>query len=367
MTDPAAAPILVVDDDASNRLLLKTFLGAAGHAVVEAASGEEALAAVARQRVALVLLDVMLPGVSGFEVCQQLKRDPATQGIPVIMVTALGDAESRTRAFESDADEFLAKPVFRPELVARVRSILHLRSAQAAKEAAVLALETEKRGRLQKLFERYMSKAVAEHLLRLPEAERDALLNHQRRVECTVMFTDMRNFTALSESLPPDRVVGILNEHFNSLTDIAYSHGGTIFNMTGDGLLVGFGVPIPHPAPSLAAVTAALEMQHEFGALRDEVQRRHGIGIGLGIGISSGPVIMGNVGSDQFLSFTIIGDTVNVAARVQALAEAGTVLVTEAVHAAIPELLGGLDCHRLGSVALKGKAGNQVLHRLLAA
>lgn len=367
MSEASAAPILVVEDDTSNRLLLTTFLRAAGHAVVEATSGEQALEVVRQQRVALVLLDVMLPGVSGFEVCQRLKQDPATSDIPVIMVTALGDAESRTRAFESDADEFLAKPVFRPELLARIRSILHLRREQAAKEAAVRALEAEKHGRLVAMFERYMSKAVAQHLLRLPESERDALLNHQRRVDCTVMFTDLRNFTALSESLPPDRVVGILNAHFNSLTDIAHDHGGTIFNMTGDGLLIGFGVPIPQAEPSLAAVSAALEMQREFGALRDDVQRRHGIAIGLGIGISSGPVIMGNVGSDKFLSFTIIGDTVNVAARVQALAEAGTVLMTEDVYAAVPDLLTGLDCRALTGVSLKGKHGNQVLHRLLAA
>jgi class 3 adenylate cyclase len=363
---PAPPPVLVVDDDPGNRALLRTFLGAAGHPVVEAATGEEALQRVERTPVGLVLLDVMLPGLSGFEVCQKLKHDPRTAATPVIMVTALGDTASRTRAFESDADEFLTKPVFRPELLARVRSILHLRQMQADKEAAVLALEAEKRGRLLALFERYMSKAVAEHLLRLPESERAALLQHQRRADCTVMFTDVRGFTALADALPPDQVVAILNEHFNSITQIAYRHDGTIFNMTGDGLLIGFGLPMPVAAPSRAALAAALEMHQDFAQVRATVRRRHGKEIGLGIGLSHGPVIMGNVGSDQFLSFTIIGDTVNVAARVLALADAGTIVMTEAVFQAAPDVAAGRSCRTLEGVALKGKMGNTVLHCLQA-
>lgn len=359
------APILVVDDDPDNRVLIARYLTSAGHRVLQADSGEQALALAAREPLALVLLDVMLPGLSGFEVCQRLKRDVQTSGVPVIMVTALGDPESRTRAFESDADEFIAKPVFRPELLARVRAILHARQMRLDKEAALLALETEKRDRLQALFERYMSKTVAEHLLQLPDEERAALLSHQRRVECAVMFTDMRGFTAMADALAPDEVVGILNEHFNSLTEIAHAHGGTIFNMTGDGLLIGFGVPIAQDEPCRAALDAARAMQHAFGPLGTQVRSRHGLEIGLGIGVNYGPVIMGNVGSDTFLSFTIIGDTVNVAARVQALAEPGSTVVTEAVRRAVPDLAGH-DCRVLEGVTLKGKARDQVFYSLAA-
>jgi class 3 adenylate cyclase len=357
----ASPPILVVDDDADNRNLLKVYLAAEGHEVVEADSGEKALEFISGQPVALVLLDVMLPGLSGFDVCRRIKRDPNTASTPVLMVTALGDTESRTKAFDSDADEYIAKPVFRRELIARVRALLRLRRVQLDKEAAQLALEAEKRDRLQTLFERYMSKTVAEHLLQLPDSQRNALLQHQQRVDCAVMFTDVRGFTAMSEALSPAEVVGMLNEHFTSLTEIAHRHRGTIFNMNGDGLLIGFGVPIPEAEPCRSALSAALEMQQAFRALSESIWKRRQIRIGLGIGINYGPVIMGNVGSERFVAFTIIGDTVNVAARIQALAEPGAVMITQRVHDAVPDLA---ERSRAERVVLKGKTQDQVLFRL---
>jgi adenylate cyclase len=327
-------PILVVDDDLDNRNLLKVYLEAEGHDVAEADTGEKALDFIRSQPVALVLLDVMLPGLSGFDVCRRIKRDPQTAATPVLMVTALGDTDSRAKAFDSDADEFIAKPVFRRELIARTRAMLRLKRMQLDKDS----LESDKRQRLQTLFERYLSKSVAEHLLTLPDAERDALLQHQSRVNCAVMFTDIRGFTPMAEALPPHEVVRILNEHFNSLTQIAQRHKGTIFNMNGDGLLIGFGVPVPEAEPCRSAVNAALEMQREFAALGETTEKRHGIRIGLGIGISYGPVIMGNVGSDQFVAFTIIGDTVNVAARLQNVGAPGSIAATQRVRDAVPDL-----------------------------
>lgn len=171
-----SSPILVVDDDADHRVLLTTYLSAEGYSVAEADSGEGALEFIARQPVALVLLDVMLPGLSGFDVCRRLKRDPKTAAVPVVMVTALGDSTSRARAFDSDADEFIAKPVFRLELLARVRAILRLRRTQLDKESAMRELDSRQRGDLREVLARYLPADEVERLLRLPDAERDALL-----------------------------------------------------------------------------------------------------------------------------------------------------------------------------------------------
>lgn len=181
-----STPILVVDDDADHRALLATYLAADGYTAAEADNGEAALEFIARQPVSLVLLDVMLPGLSGFDVCRRIKRDPKSAGVAVVMVTALGDTESRTKAFNSDADEYIAKPVFRLELLARVRAIMRLRRTQLDKDAALQALEAaQKRDALREVLERYLEAEAVERLLQLPGPERDGALRRALELAAT--------------------------------------------------------------------------------------------------------------------------------------------------------------------------------------
>lgn len=181
MTAAIASSILVVDDDPDQRSLLVTYLASEGYSVAEAQSGEQALERIGREPISLVLLDVVLPGQSGFDVCRRLKHDPRTAPIPVLMVTAHGDPISRAQAFDSDADEFIAKPVFRLELIARVRALLRLQRTQLDKDAALQALEQKQQGRLREWLERCLPPADVERVVRLPAADRDAWLKRALR------------------------------------------------------------------------------------------------------------------------------------------------------------------------------------------
>lgn len=358
--------ILLVDDSEDSRALLSAYLQASGYECLHADSGEAGLRQAQRLHPDLILLDVLLPNRDGYDICQALKRQPDTHGIPVILVTSLEDSASRIRGFEADADEFLSKPVHRDELLARVASMLRLRRATQVAETARLALEAEKLDRVKSLFGRYMSPPAVERVLTLSENERESLLSHVERVDCAIMFTDIRGFTALAEALPPEEVVAVLNRHFEAQTTIAHAHGATIFNTMGDGLLAGFGAPLPHPEACAAAVRAALDMQAAFESTSTAVLAAHGIRIGLGIGIHYGPVIVGNVGSESFLSYTVIGDTVNVAARVTGQAPAGATLLTGAAWATAQSQLPGLRGRALPPVRLKGKTQDVVLHQLIS-
>lgn len=176
------------------------------------------------------------------------------------------------------------------------------------------------------------------------------------RVRSAVMFVDMRGFTSISERLTPAEVVPLLNEYFAMLTDTTLSHGGTVLNMAGDGLMVCFGVPCEQADASERAVDTAREMLERFATMAQDWKLRHGIETGLGIGINVGEVIAGNVGSDSYKSYTIIGDTVNVAARLSQRARAGEALFSGAVKRSLEETGHDLPALELPALQLRGRA-----------
>lgn len=371
--------VLVVDDQEDNRLLLQHYLESAGHPTRVAASGEEALRLIASEPPALVLLDVVMPGLDGFHVCTELKAHPDTALIPVVLVTALDGRGDRIAGIEAGADEFLSKPVNREELLARVGSLLRLQATREQLERVRLDAEAVKRQRLRGTFERYMSPKLVDEILREPDRTGDLLTDRRQRVDATILFADLRGFTRLSEQCRPETVVTLLNEYFTELTRVAFRYDGTIFNMAGDSLLVGFGVPLAQPDAVIRALCTARAMQDEFARLRQSWRQRHGVQVSLGIGINSGDVIAGNVGSPTFMSYTVIGDTVNTASRITALARAGEVKVSTGVRAAaraacpelefrpeseIPLLKGKSACQMVYSLVLPGDP--EPLHRALA-
>jgi class 3 adenylate cyclase len=204
-----------------------------------------------------------------------------------------------------------------------------VRAGALRRKTAAVQLEAEIRRReeaLRQTFRRYVSPKVADKILEDAQLRDTLLSTDDVRAHAVVLFADLRGFTSISEQLEPHDVVPLLNEYFSLLTEITFRHDGTVFHMAGDCLMLGFGVPLEQPDSPQRAVHAAREMLSGFGALAESWKRRYQIEAGLGIGINEGDVVAGNIGSSAYMSYTIIGDTVNIAARLCQRARAGEML-----------------------------------------
>lgn len=358
----AAAPVgvafrvLVVDDDPDMVGYLGRLLETEDMAVESAADGESALRQVEAGPPDLVLLDVMMPGASGFDVCRRLKSDEATALIPVVLVTSLEDSESRVRGIEAGADDFLSKPVKREELIARVKTLRRLHETRKELESRRLAAEVQRKEAIRKAFSRYISPRLADRIVDAAGEQGDLFQGRAQRTSVVALFADLRGFTRLTEQNEVGSVVSMLNEYFAVLTDAAYQHDGTIFNMAGDSLLVGFNVPFPQPDAAERAWRTALEMVGRFAPVAVAWHDRHGLDLGVGVGICAGEAIIGNVGSEHYASYTIIGNPVNTAARLMQMAAAGEVLVCGPLFERIRHLLSGHRVDGRGDVALRGRS-----------
>jgi adenylate cyclase len=353
---PTAYRVLVVDDDPDMVAFLGRLLRGEGMVVETAADGDDALAQLSATPPDLVLLDVMMPGTSGFDVCRALKGNEATALIPVVLVTSLEDSESRVRGIEAGADDFLSKPIKREELIARVKTLRRLHETRKELESRRLAAEVQRKDAIRKAFSRYISPRLADRIADAAGEQGDPFQGRAQRTNLVALFADLRGFTRLTEQNEVGAVVGMLNEYFGVLTEAAYQHDGTIFNMAGDSLLVGFNVPFPQPDAAERAWRTALEMVSRFAPVAAAWRRRHGLALGVGIGICTGEAIIGNVGSEHYANYTIIGNPVNTAARLMEMAVAGEVLVCGPVYERIRHLLSGYRVGERGDVTLRGRS-----------
>ena len=323
----SAFRVLVVDDDPDMQRLLALMIKTEGMQADSADDGDAALArAGAAPAPDLILLDVMLPGIDGFTVCERLKRDPATAMIPIVLITALEDRASRVRGIRAGADDFLSKPVQREELLARVQTLRRLHETRRELEERRLAAEVSRKDALRKAFARYISPRLIERIMADLAEGGTPFEPAPQRVDVVVLFADLRGFTRLTERTQVHGVVSLLNEYFAVMTEAAYRHDGTIFSMAGDNLLVGFNVPFAQPDAAALAWRAAHDMA---ASARPVLERWAGRGMptGVGFGVASGDAILGNVGSPHYMNYTIIGDAVNVAARLVELAQPGELLL----------------------------------------
>ena len=347
--------ILVVDDNIQNVELLEAYLSTAGYEVLKAYDGEEALKAVEQENPHLILLDVMMPKLNGYQVCRILKEKETTRFTPIIMITALKEIEDKIKGIEAGADDFLSKPFNKLELLTRVKSLLRLRHLRDELDRK----KEEEKERMKQIFKTYLSDEIANLVLSNPE--KFFRLGGEKRT-VTVIFADLRGFTKLAERHPVEVVFKILNQFFQEMTQVIFHYRGTLDKFIGDAIMAYFGAPMSYPDDVIRSIKTAMEMQKVFTKLKEQWKQSGLIDLGLGIGLSTGEVIFGNVGTKRVMNYTIIGDTVNVAQRLEEMASTGQILISDSTYQVVKDQVIVRD---LPPLNLKGRKESLVPHLLV--
>lgn len=327
LTHPSGSRVLVVDDTAENLQVVSTILRAAQYAVSVARSGQQGLDIAQRTPPDLILLDLVMPGMDGFEACRQLKANAALREIPVIFLTASHEKDDVVKGFELGAVDYVTKPFNAAELLSRVQTHVQLRAAR-------LKLST-----LARQLARYLSPQVHEMIF---SGEREVRRETRRR-PLTVFFSDIVGFTTRTEAMGDAELATWLNDYLDEMAQVAQRHGGTLDKFIGDAVMVFFGDPGTSGVEEDARRCLRMACDMLAAARRRTTEIR--------IGIHSGECVVGNFGSEEQVNYTIIGTVVNVAARLQSASQPGRILLSDATR----NLLGpAIACELHGPVNLRG-------------
>ena len=305
--------VLIVDDEEPNRVLLRDVLEAHGYQIAEAENGEQALDIIAGRSPDVILLDVMMPKMDGFEVCRRLKRAGRTPPIPILMVTALSERKERLMGIAAGANDFLTKPVDLQDVTLRVGNAVY-----AKRLCDQLRAERE---RSDQLLRNILPNRIAD---RMKKGETNIADHHP---DVTVLLADLVGFTTLSAHIAPEQVVYLLNEIFSAFDGLAEKHSLEKIKTIGDAYMVVGGISPARPDHADAIAELALDMKAEI----EQLNRQYNTSIHIRIGISTGPVIAGVIGRKKF-AYDLWGDTVNLACRLESMGEAGTIQVSEVTY-----------------------------------
>lgn len=328
----APARLLIVDDNRVNRLLLSRSVELLGYHATVAENGRVAMALLRESPFDLLLLDIEMPEMDGFEVLEAIKADAQLSDMPVIVTSSVEGVENIVRCIELGAEDYLSKPVNQVLLKARLNSSIEKKRLRDEQKV---------------LLQRFATSEVAEDL------RESGFSLGGSRVEASILFCDIRGFTAISEAQSPEETIELLNVYYTLMFEAIDSHGGIVSLMVGDGLMALFGTPKPLEEPARSAVASArdmLEMIEHFNVERRAVSKPE---LRMGIGIATGEVVAGYAGTDQRATYTCIGDKVNLAARLEAHTKhAGcSILVDRTTRVALG---GGIVSEPLGPVRFKG-------------
>ena len=323
--ETSGGPLLVVDDNEMNRDMLSRRLSSRKYRVEVAEDGAQALEMVAARRFDLVLLDVMMPGISGLDVLKTLRETYSMADLPVIMATAKDQSEDIVEALKLGANDYVTKPLDFPVVLARVQTQLTLKRQKD--EIQRLAEHLEVRNRfIRNTFGRYLSDEVVESLLETPAGLQ---LGGEKKT-VTIMMSDLRAFTSVSERLGAEQVVRMLNRYLGEMTDIIMRHQGTIDEFIGDAILTIFGAPMSRGDDARRAVACAASMQLAMDRVNAENQAEGLPRLEMGIAIHTGEVVVGNIGSHRRTKYGIVGPPVNLTGRIESYTVGGQVLLSEA-------------------------------------
>jgi class 3 adenylate cyclase len=349
---PEGGTLLVVDDNEDNRYTLTNRLKRQGYTdVVTANDGRQALELLRARSFDLVLLDIMMPELNGYQVLEQLKKDDRLRHVPVIMISAVDELDSVVRCIELGAEDYLQKP-FNPTLLrARIGACLEKKRLRdelvewnktLERRVEEKVAEVERLGRLKRFFSPQLAELI------VAGGADDPLKSHRRDV--TVVFLDLRGFTAFAETAEPEEVMGVLREYHDEMGRLILEHEGTLERFTGDGMMIFFNDPMPVPNPVERAIRMAVAMRDRVTQL-SATWRKRGYDLAFGVGIAQGYATIGAIGFEGRWDYGAIGTVTNLAARLCGEAKADQILVSARVAGAAEGLI---DAREVGTLALKG-------------